>query len=363
MVGRDRAGAQDWLNCRGSIQERTVKFGVWTPLPHILRPEPRMDAAIRESGTAGFVSGPDPAFRFAADMLIRAEQLGFETTLIAERWLGTDHPAWILTSALATLTKKMELMVAVHPGIIAPQVVAKFAASLDRISGGRAALNIVNGWWKEEFETFGTGALTPQEDARYRRMDEFLQVIHGMWKTDKFDFHGEFYHVDGQTLPLKPVQTPNPPIYAASRNDAGKDSIARYGDNWFADYVADYRVWEQNVENAAIAISDMKARAARYGRKLNFSMSCHVICSHSNEDAIEQANQLEAHGKTSRLAWVASKALGTGFVGTPETIADRIRRFEMAGVETMMLQFHPMMEGMETFAREIMPLLEKKKAA
>ena len=125
-----------------------MKFGVWTPLPHILRPEPRMDAAIRESGTAGFISGADPAFRFAADMLIRAEQLGFETTLIAERWLGTDHPAWILTSALAMLTKKMELMVAVHPGIIAPQVVAKFAASLDRISGGRAALNIVNGWWK-----------------------------------------------------------------------------------------------------------------------------------------------------------------------------------------------------------------------
>jgi dimethylsulfone monooxygenase len=340
-----------------------VKFGVWTPLPHILRPEPRMDEAIRESGSYGIANGPDKAFRFAADMLRRAEELGFETTLIAERWLGTDHPAWILTSALATLTSKLELMVAVHPGIIAPQVVAKFAASLDRISGGRAALNIVNGWWKEEFETFGSGALTPEEDARYRRMGEFLRVIHGMWKEDKFEFHGEFYKVDRQTSPLKPIQVPNPPIYAASRNNAGKETIARYGDNWFADYAADYRVWEQNVENAAIAIADMKARAARYGRKLNFSMSCHVICSHSNDDAIEQANQLEAHGKTSRLAWVASKALGTGFVGTPESIAHRIHRFEAAGVQTMMLQFHPMMEGMETFAREIMPLLDKKKAA
>ena len=84
---------------------------------------------------------------------------------------------------------------------------------------------------------------------------------------------------------------------------------------------------------------------------------------HTNEEAVELANQLEEHGKTSRLAFVASKALGTGLVGTPETIADRIRRYEMAGVETMMLQFHPMMEGMETFGREIMPLLEKKKAA
>jgi len=322
-----------------------------------------MDAAIRESGMRGVQNGPDTAFQFAADMMRRAEDLGFESTLIAERWLGTDHPAWILSSALAAITRKMELMVAVHPGIITPQAVAKFTASLDRISQGRAALNIVNGWFKAEFETFGTGHLTAEEDARYRRMDEFLQVIHGMWGDENFHFNGEFYKVDGQTSPLKPVQNPNPPIYAASRNDAGKEIVARYGDNWFADYVADYRVWEQNVEDAAEAIADMKVRAARYGRKLNFSMSCHVICSHSTEDAIDQANQLEAHGKTSRLAWVASKALGTGFVGTPETIAHRIGRFEAAGVETMMLQFHPMMEGMETFAREIMPLLDTKKAA
>jgi alkanesulfonate monooxygenase SsuD/methylene tetrahydromethanopterin reductase-like flavin-dependent oxidoreductase (luciferase family) len=92
-------------------------------------------------------------------------------------------------------------------------------------------------------------------------------------------------------------------------------------------------------------------------------MSCHVICSHSNADAIERANQLEAHGKTSRIAFVAAKALGTGFVGTPETIVERIHRFEAAGVQTMMLQFHPMMEGMETFAREVLPLLDKRQAA
>jgi FMNH2-dependent dimethyl sulfone monooxygenase len=340
-----------------------MKFGVWTPLPHIVQPEPLMNEAIRESGVAGLANGPDKAFRYAADMLTRAEELGFETTLIAERWLGTDHPAWVLASALAALTSKMELMVAVHPGILAPQVVAKLAASLDRISGGRAALNIVNGWWKEEFETFGSGALSPDEEARYRRMEEFLRVLHGMWNEDKFDFHGEFYNVDRQSLPLKPVQMPNPPIYAASRADAGKEIIARHGDDWFADYVPDYRVWEQNVENAAVAIADMKARAAHYGRKLNFSMSCHVICSHSNEEAIERANQLEAHGKTNRLAFVAAKALGTGFVGTPETIVERIHRFEAAGVQTMMLQFHPMMEGMETFAREILPLLDNRRAA
>jgi FMNH2-dependent dimethyl sulfone monooxygenase len=257
----------------------------------------------------------------------------------------------------------MELMVAVHPGIIVPQVVAKFTASLDRISRGRAALNIVNGWNKEEFETFGTGDLLLNEAARYRRMEEFLRVIHGMWNEDAFDFHGEFYHVDRQSSRLKPVQMPNPPIYAGTRNETGKDIIARLGDNWFVDYDTDYRKWEQNVEQAAVLIADMKTRAARQGRKLSFSMSCRVICDSSNDAAIEKAKALETHGKTSRIASIAAKALGVGLIGTPDVIADRIRRYEAAGVQTMMLQFHPMIDGMETFAREILPLLDERKAA
>ena len=322
-----------------------------------------MDAAIKESGTRGLADGPDKAFRFAADMLTRGEELGFETTLLAERWLGTDHPAWLLASAMAPLTDRMELMVAVHPGIVAPQIVAKFAASLDRISGGRAALNIVNGWYKEEFETFGAGDLLLNEDARYRRMDEFLRVIHGMWNEDAFDFHGEFYRVDRQSSRLKPVQMPNPPIYAGTRNETGKDTIARLGDNWFVDYELDYRKWEKNIEQAAVLIADMTARAARHSRKLNFSMSCRVICESSNDAAIEKANALEEHGKTDRIAFIAARALGVGLIGTPYTIVDRIRRYEAAGVQTMMLQFHPMIEGMETFAREILPLLDKRKAA
>ena len=97
------------------------------------------------------------------------------------------------------------------------------AVSLDRISGGRAAINIVNGWWKEEFETFGHGWQPQDDDARYRRMDEFVRVLRGLWQEDVFDFHGEFYTVNGQALPLKSVQLPHPPIYAGTRNETGKE--------------------------------------------------------------------------------------------------------------------------------------------
>src|SRR4051794_36045380 len=341
-----------------------MRYGVWTPLPHTIRPEPLMEQAIRESGTRGLSSGSDKAFQFAADMIRRGEELGFETTLIAERWMGTDHSAWMLASALAAVTSRIELMVAVHPGILTPQAVAKLAVSLDRISGGRAAVNIVNGWWEEGVETFAQGGRPQDDDARYRRMDEFVRVLRGLWQQDVFDFRGEFYTVDRQALPLKSVQLPHPPIYAGTRNETGKDVIARDGDTWFVDYQADYRMWERNIEQAAVYIADMRKRAERHHRSLSFGMSCHVICSDSADKAVELANQLEQHGRvaSNRVAFVAARALGPGLVGTPAQIADRIRRYESAGVGMLMMHFHPMVEGMERFARQIMPLLDRKAA-
>jgi dimethylsulfone monooxygenase len=316
-----------------------------------------MNQAIAESGTLGPAAGPDKAFGFAVDMVQRAEELGFESTLIAERWMGTDHSAWLLASALAPLTRTIELMVAVHPGILTPQAVAKLAVSLDRISGGRAALNIVNGWWKEEFETFGQ-AWWPQDDAaRYRRMEEFVRVLRGLWEQDELDFRGEFYHVDRQGLPLKSVQVPHPPIYGGTRNSAGRDVIARYCDYWFADSLTDYRLWEQNVDQVANLISEMISRAGEHGRRIDFGLSCHVICADTQDRAEDLAVQLEEHGKTDRISFIAAKALGPGLVGTPDVIAERIRRYEAAGVGTLMLHFHPMIEGMERFASEVMPLL------
>jgi len=339
-----------------------MRYGVWTPLPHTIRPEPAMNDAMRESAVRGLANGPDKAFTFAANLIRRAEELGYETTRVAERWMGTDHPAWMLMSALAVLTHKIELMVAVHPGILNPQVVAKFAASLDRISGGRAALNIVNGWWKEEFDTFSNGRLEKSEDERYRRMDEFMQVVRGLWTQEKLDHHGEFYTVDNQGLPLKTVQLPNPPIYAASRHDPGKNAIARNGDYWFVDYIPDRREWRRNIDIVAADTADMRARAAAHGRTINFGMSCHVICTDTMEEAEQTASTLEEYGKTNNLSFICAKAMGPGLVGTPEVIAERIEQFEAAGVGTLMMHFHPMYESMENFAAKIMPLVRKQTA-
>src|SRR6186997_915354 len=221
-----------------------MHFGIWTPLPHTIRPEARMDAAVAEIKSDAPLDGrPDDTFGFACDVVRRADELGFDTTLIAERYLGPDLSAWVLASALAMMTKRIELMVAVHPGMVTPQVVAKMASSLDRISGGRAALNIVNGWWMEEFQLFSNGTWIGDSE-RYPRMGEYIQVIKGLWTDPDFNFVGAFYraHVqaamkgaDGKVVMpdpgdvvAKPSQLPHPPIYAASRAPDGRALIAQY---------------------------------------------------------------------------------------------------------------------------------------
>ena len=167
-----------------------MKFGIWTPLPHTIRPEPRMDRAVAEIKSGTSLAGrTDKTFEFAYDVVRRADELGFDTTLIAERFLGPDLSAWVLASALAVVTKRIELMVAVHPGMVTPQVVAKMASSLDRISHGRCALNIVNGWWMEEFDLFSNGTWIGDAE-RYPRMGEYIQVIKGLWTDPDFKFNG-----------------------------------------------------------------------------------------------------------------------------------------------------------------------------
>src|SRR5215203_5618102 len=172
-----------------------MRLGLWAPLPHTILPEPVITEALHELGTDGLGLPFDRSFTFVLDVVRRAEALGFDITLVAERLVARDLEAWVVSSALAALTSRIQIMTAVHPGIVAPQVVAKMGASLDRLSGGRFAINVIPG----------------------RRVEEC-----------------DFYVVEGGRLATRVMRRPRPPVYAASGSDAGKDIIARCCDTWFA---------------------------------------------------------------------------------------------------------------------------------
>jgi len=336
-----------------------MKLGIWTPLPHTIPAEPRLDAAIADLRTRGVGGEVDRSLQFAVDVVTRGEHHGAATTLIAERFLGPDLEAWMLGAALAGKTRSIELMVAVHPGIVAPQVVAKMGASLDRISGGRFAVNIVNGWFEEEFNLFSNGAWLGDELRRYRRMDEFIRVMKGLWTEDSFSLDGEFYKVEGGHLPIKTLRTPHPTIYAGSRAGPGREIVARECDVWFVAYQPGYGLYEENARGIERGVQEMEARTRALGRTVGYGISAHVICEPTLAAAEARAAALEEYGKKDPVSAVAARALGAGLVGTPHRIAERIRRYESMGVETLMLHFHPMLAGLETFATEVLPLLTR----
>jgi dimethylsulfone monooxygenase len=169
---------------------------------------------------------------------------------------------------------------------------------------------------------YGNGSWTDDAAERGRRLDEFVSVLKGLWTQSPFTFQGEFFQIKDGRLPTTPRSLPHPRLFAASRSDPGKDSIAQHYDVWSASYKPGFRNFPENFAGVVRDIADMNQRARRHGRTLGYGFSTHVICCDTIEEAHAQADALEAYGATNRLALVP--ALGAGLVGTPEMIVDRI---------------------------------------
>jgi FMNH2-dependent dimethyl sulfone monooxygenase len=309
--------------------------------------------ALDELGTHGLGLPQDRSFRFLLDIVLRAEELGFDTTLVAERLVARDLESWVVSSALAVLTSRIQIMTAVHPGMIQPQMVSKMGASLDRLTGGRFAVNVIPGRRAQEFDLFGNGSWLADTQQRYKRMQEFIDVLDGMWTQGSYTLEGTYYKVAGGELTTRPMTRPRPPIFAASGSDYGKEIIAQYCDTWFISHEPGLAAYASNTRKIAADIAEMRARAERHGRTLGYGLSTYVICADTLDAALHEAAEMEQIPEAN----VAAKALGAGLVGTPDMIADRIRRYEDDGIDCLMLQFHPMREGLETFASKVMPLI------
>src|SRR5256885_5580766 len=161
----------------------------------------------------------------------RSEEIGFDVTLIAELNLndikGVEAPsldAWSTAAALAAVTERIELMVAVRPTFHLPALLAKQAANIDQISNGRITLNVVSSWWADEARKYGVAF--EQHDDRYARTSELLEVLDGVWKQDHFSYSGEYYRVEDNVLEPTPVAKTPPTLYAGSESTAAKELIA-----------------------------------------------------------------------------------------------------------------------------------------
>lgn len=322
-----------------------------------------------------------PAFEYAKTVIQAAERWGYDTTLIAELYLNDikgpeadSLEAWSTAAALAAVTEKIEIMTAVRPGFHNPAVAAKMAANIDRISNGRFTLSVVSAWWEEEARQYG-GIFT-EHDERYERTMEFLDVLKGLWTEETFSYHGKFYDIQDAKLAPKPVQRPNPILYAGGESERGKQVISATCDA--------YVMHGGTTEEVERKIQDMKARREQTDKApfSSFGMAAYVICRPTEEEAMEELARITDVKENSGYAGyqdfinksqleqqiqlrdysVSNRGLRPNLVGTPQQIAERILAYEKAGVDLLLLQFSPQLEEMERFSKEVMPVVESLRA-
>ena len=302
----------------------------------------------------------------------RAEQIGYDLTLLAELNLndikGTDQPAldaWSTAAALAAVTDRLELMVAVRPNFHHPALFAKQAANIDQISGGRLALNVVSSWWAEEAVSYGLQF--DQHDDRYGRTAEWLDVVDGLWTQPKFTHAGERYQLKGAVCEPKPVRSPRPVVYAGGESEAAKTLIARQCDA--------YVMHGDEVEVIAEKIADMRARREAVGKPpMTYGMAAYAIVRDTDAEAqaeLERITTLDpaAPGFANFDQWlsgtqlerelklqeysVSNRGLRPGLIGTAEHVRARVAAYEAAGVDLLLLQMSPQLEEMERFSSAV----------
>ncbi|RYE04625.1 MAG: LLM class flavin-dependent oxidoreductase [Sphingobacteriaceae bacterium] len=313
-----------------------------------------------------------PTWDYVKRLAIRSEEIGFDLALIAELNLndikGEDAPsldAWSTAAALAAVTSKQELMVAVRPTFHNPALLAKQAANIDHISNGRVSLNLVSSWWKDEAEKFGIPF--EQHDDRYARSAEWLEVVDNVWKKDHFSFDGKYYKVKDNILQPKPISSPRPPIYAGGESEAAKDLISSTCDG--------YVMHGDSPEKIGERIADMRTRREKKGLPpMQFGVAAYSIIRNSDQEVKQELDRITnvqegSSGYKNYQQWlsgtqleqqvsltdysVSNRGLRSGLTGTPAQVQDQIAEFEKFGVDFFLLQCSPQLEEMERFAEAI----------
>lgn len=342
-----------------------MRIGYWTPV---------YGGFLRNVESEGRMSA---TFSYVREVSQLADRLGYDITLVPELYLndrkGVDAPsleAWSLSSAIAAVTTRLRIMTAVRPGFHLPTVVAKTAATLADISDDRFSLNVVSAWWQEEARQYGGQFASHGE--RYLQSSEFVRVLQGMWRDERFDFSGRFYSVDGAVLSPKPRVAPR--IFAGGESEDGREAIAGFADA--------YVMHGGTPEEVAGKVADVNARRRRLQGAdfAEIGMAAYVIVRDTEAEAQAELERITTIDPRSpgyasfeefvtgskldvaisrREYSVGTRGLRPDLVGTAEQVADRIREFERAGVTLLLVQSSPLDEELERIATELFPLLEK----
>ncbi|MCK4151493.1 MULTISPECIES: FMNH2-dependent alkanesulfonate monooxygenase [Ralstonia solanacearum species complex] len=344
----------------------------------------------RYLGTAEGARQVDQAY--LQQVAVAADTLGYEGVLIPTGRSCEDP--WIVAASLIPATRRLRFLVAVRPGLVAPTLAARMAATFDRLSQGRLLVNLVTGG--DPGELAGDGLFLDHAQ-RYEASAEFIRIwretLAASHEGAALDYTGRHLSVKGARVLFPPVQRPHPPVYFGGSSEAAHALAAEQVDT--------YLTWGEPPAAVAEKIADVRRRAARHGRTVRFGIRLHVIV-RETEDAAWQAadtliskldddtvaraqaafRKMDSAGQQ-RMAALHANGIGrsraeleispnlwagvglvrggagTALVGDPHTVAARMREYADLGIDTFVLSGYPHLEEAYRFAELVFPLLPR----
>ena len=290
------------------------------------------------------------------DLWRHVEATGWDIACVTDHFMpntpereGPMLEGWSTLSALAALVPRIQVGTIVLGNTYRhPAVVAKMAAQVDIISGGRLLLGLGAGWQENEHEAYGIPFLTLRE--RLERLDEACQVLKSLWTRRRSDFDGRHYRLSDAPLEPKPVQRPHPELMIGGGGErVTLRIVAKHADHW--------NVWGGPAVLARKgAILDEHCAAVGRDPKTIRRSANMVLLITERQDEVERLAETIA----ARLGRHASDARDTCLAGTPDQIRARLRQLQAAGVDVLFIPslFRPqdaLRRDLDRFIAEIAP--------
>ncbi|RWX75536.1 alkanesulfonate monooxygenase, FMNH(2)-dependent [Neorhizobium lilium] len=342
---------------------------------------------IPTAGDGSYLGGTElnraPDHRYLREIAQAVDRLGYSGVLLPT---GVScEESFVTAAAIAPFTEKLKFLVAIRPGTASPAYYARLDAALDRVSNGRLLLNIVVGGSPGELA--GDGIFL-EHDERYAHAEEFFQVWEDLVTTGHADLDGKHIQAKNARLGFPTVQQPRPPLYFGGSSDAGIDFFAGRADK--------YLTWGEPPEQVEQKIKAVRAAAERKGREVSFGIRLHFIVRETDEEAWEAADRLISKlddetiakaqanfannsdsvgqkrmaalhgGRRDKLEvapnlWagigLVRSGAGTALVGSPKTVAARLREYQELGIETVIGSGYPHLEEAYRVAELLFPEL------
>lgn len=296
----------------------------------------------------------------------QAENLGFDSVWVYDHFHTVPEPtqeptyeAWTLMAALAVSTERVRLgQMCTCNGYRSPSYLAKVAASIDAISGGRVEMGIGGGWYEHEYLAYGYPF--PKPSVRLGELDEAVQIMNLMWTEDEASFEGKYYSINGAICQPKPVQEAGIPFWIAGGGEQlTLRTAAKYAS--YTNFGGSVDVFTHKSQVLADHCDKVGRDFADITRSVNFNV---FIGSDAAAVQAKIAATAARAGTVLDDGQAATDRLlnGPGMaVGTPGQVIDTLKAFEAAGMSYAIIYLPDAAydaESMELFAAEVMPAFE-----